>query len=122
MMRMIPTDIWNFPDAWPIDPPGYTFLARAFNDIGRAKFGDEWDPELPPDPEGEGQDDDDSVEGFAAWSKAWRVWQKASAEVEAKAREMNKAVRHEVAGQCLLGHLITAVRPISGGVMTEIHT
>ena len=31
---------WSAPSRWPRDPPGYTFLARAFDRIGRAMFPD----------------------------------------------------------------------------------
>jgi hypothetical protein len=33
---------WTNEQAWPRDPTGYVFLARAFNRIGSAKFGQEW--------------------------------------------------------------------------------
>jgi hypothetical protein len=33
---------WRKPDKWPRDAPGYIFLARAFDKIGRAIFPDDW--------------------------------------------------------------------------------
>ena len=40
---------WRMPSEWPHDPPGYVFLARAFGEIGKAKFGDKWsEKENPP--------------------------------------------------------------------------
>src|ERR1035437_10898826 len=33
---------WNKPEHWPVDTPDYIFLARAFNQIGKAMFGDYW--------------------------------------------------------------------------------
>jgi hypothetical protein len=39
-MSMLP--FWAKRSAWPHDPAGYVFLARALDEIGRAKFGNEW--------------------------------------------------------------------------------
>jgi hypothetical protein len=33
---------WSKPELWPIDAEGYVFLARAFNQIGKAMFGEYW--------------------------------------------------------------------------------
>ena len=33
---------WSKPERWPKDVEGYVFLARAFNEIGKAMFGDYW--------------------------------------------------------------------------------
>lgn len=33
---------WSKPEHWPIDAEGYVFLARAFNQIGKAMFGEYW--------------------------------------------------------------------------------
>jgi hypothetical protein len=33
---------WNKPEHWPVDTPDYIFLARAFNQIGKAMFGEYW--------------------------------------------------------------------------------
>jgi hypothetical protein len=33
---------WSKPEHWPIDAEGYVFMARAFNQIGKAMFGDYW--------------------------------------------------------------------------------
>lgn len=48
---------WMNTSAWPRDPSGHVFLGRAFHQIGKAKFGDQWTgkegairlPELLPD-------------------------------------------------------------------------
>ena len=45
--------LWRHPEGWPHDPLNYVFLARAFQEIGRARYGDEWtdrciEPEEPP--------------------------------------------------------------------------
>ena len=37
------TDFWDHPEDWPHDLPGYVFLARAFNELGRATHGERWD-------------------------------------------------------------------------------
>jgi hypothetical protein len=39
---MMALDFWARPDAWPLDPDGYVFLARAVEEIGRAMFGQDW--------------------------------------------------------------------------------
>ena len=36
------TYFWNTPGEWPNDPPGYVFLARAFDEIGSARFVEKW--------------------------------------------------------------------------------
>src|SRR4051812_44952313 len=111
---------WDDPSSWPIDTPDYVFLARAFNDIGRAKFGSGWDRELPPDPDDNDDDDDDSAKGTAAWLKAYELWEKACEEVHAKSAEMRRAVRREIGDLCLSERLRTAVRPERGGALTEV--
>ena len=111
---------WGNPAAWPIDPSGYVFLARALNEIGRAKFGSEWDRKVPPDPDDNEDDDDDSAEGLAAWSQAPEAWEKADAEARATSASMRMAVWREISEQCLSGHLVTAVRSTRGGPMTVL--
>jgi hypothetical protein len=39
---VIDPEFWNDRDSWPIDPKEYVFLARAFDQLGKAKFGDKW--------------------------------------------------------------------------------
>ena len=46
--------LWRHPEEWPHDPLNFVFLARAFQEIGHARYGDEWtdryvEPEEPPD-------------------------------------------------------------------------
>ena len=117
--RKIDRNLWLNPNGWPVDSAGYVFLARAFDEIGRARFGAEWDRKPPPHPD-ENDDDDASVEADAAWLKANELWEKASEEAEAKSAEMRAAVRREIAEQCLRGHLHAAVRPKRGGEMTKV--
>ena len=45
---------WDHPERWPRDTPDYVFLARAFQEIGRARYGNQWtdsyiEPEEPPE-------------------------------------------------------------------------
>ena len=35
-------DFWSASESWPTDPVGYVFLARAFDELGRAMFPDDW--------------------------------------------------------------------------------
>jgi hypothetical protein len=115
-------NFWGHPRGWPIDPPGYVFLARAFDEIGRARFGSDWDRKPPLDPDDNSGDDDDSPDGLAAWSEAQEAWEKADAEAEAKSAEMRMVVGREIAEQCLRSHLHAAVRPKRGGAMTKVPT
>jgi hypothetical protein len=39
---VIDPEFWNDRDSWPIDSKEYVFLARAFDQLGKAKFGDKW--------------------------------------------------------------------------------
>ena|SRR5215831_7842144 len=39
---MTALEFWAKPHAWPRDPLGYVFLARAVEEVGRALFGEHW--------------------------------------------------------------------------------
>jgi hypothetical protein len=42
MCGAMDADFWNAPYRWPRDPFGYIFLARAFNEVGKVIFQDDW--------------------------------------------------------------------------------
>jgi hypothetical protein len=42
MCGAMDSDFWSLPYKWPSDPHGYTFLARAFDQVGRTMFGPDW--------------------------------------------------------------------------------
>jgi len=110
-------EFWRTPDEWPNDPPGYVFLARGFHEIGRALFGDEWPREESPtktkltlaqliEESRELTDDelskDDEDEAADAHHRMW------------------VAVKDEIVKQCVEGRLISGVRPIEGGKISNL--
>src|SRR6476661_11159777 len=45
---------WDHPENWPDDSPGFVFLARALDELGRAEHRDQWEqsiqaPDAPPE-------------------------------------------------------------------------
>jgi hypothetical protein len=120
--RVTPFDVyfWRNPETWPHDPPGYVFLARAFDDIGRAKYGARWveSPTEPEEPEDPPDDADDT-----AWQQnelAYEQYERARDQANADFLRMRAEVARIIAHQCEVGNLITAVRPKSGGDMVEL--
>jgi hypothetical protein len=114
--------LWEDPAEWPRDPPGYVFLARAFDETARAVHGERWiqhvkepdEPEEPPDD----CDDDDT-----AWDEWDRACDQAQAEfqgLQAKLADMKARVARMIAEQCELGPLGTVARPKRGGEMTAL--
>jgi len=111
---------WNAPNSWPHDPPGYVFLARAFNEIGQAKYGTRWieSPEELEDP-GDPPDDAD----YAAWHRneiAYEQYERACNQPKADFQSMRADVARTIAHQSEVGNLVTAVRPKSGGAMVGL--
>jgi hypothetical protein len=102
--------LWDHPERWPHDPPNYVFLARAFQEIGRARYGDQWtdsyiEPEEPP------EDCDD-----AADEQYDRDCEKAEVEFE----NMHASIARTIAEQSELGNLATALRHRAGGQMNAL--
>ena len=84
------------------------FLARAFHEIGRARYGDQWtdcyiEPEEPP------EDCDEAAE-----EQYDRDCEKAGVKFE----NMRASIAHTIAEQSELGNLGTALRHTAGGQMT----
>jgi hypothetical protein len=114
---------WRTPGDWPLDPPRYVFLARAFDEIGRALFGDKWSREVTP-PKTKLADsqmseksqelaDNDDLESILLDEN-----EKDNADDEH--HRMWVAVKDEILKQCLAGHLVGAVRPTEGGETTDL--
>ena len=101
----VANEFWRTPEKWPNDPPRYVFLARGFDEIGRARFGDKWPRGHLIEASRELSDDELSADDREEAEDARRMW---------------GAVKNEIAKQCLEGRLLTAVRPIEGGEITDL--
>jgi hypothetical protein len=102
--------LWNHPEGWPHDPPNYVFLARAFQEIGRARYGDQWtdtyiEPEEPPE-----HCDDAADEQYD------RDCEKAEVDFD----NMHSSIARSIAEQSELGILATALRHTAGGQMNAL--
>jgi hypothetical protein len=93
---------WRTPSKWPNDPPGYVFLARAFDEIGAVMFREKWSKkEEKPERELTVEDlDADDV---------------ALSETQDEHQTMWVAVKDEIVKGCSEGRLVSAVRPKEGG-------
>ncbi len=102
--------LWRHPEGWPHDPLNYVFLARAFQEIGRARYGDEWtdryiEPEEPPD------DCDEAAN---------EQYDRDCEEAELKFENMRASIARTIAKQSELGNLVTALRHKAGGRMNAL--
>jgi hypothetical protein len=102
--------LWNYPERWPHDPPNYVFLARAFREIGRARYGDQWtdfyiEPEEPP------EDCDDAAD---------ERYDRDCEEAELKFENMHASIARTIAEQSELGNLETMLRHKAGGQMNAL--
>jgi hypothetical protein len=107
-------DVWADSKSWPYEPPGYVFLARAFQEIGRAKFGGEWvDAEEDiVDPEDPTQDDIDVWDRFDSFCD----------QLEAEFFETHASVALLIIRACQEGALDSALRPEKGGQASKLET
>ena len=102
--------LWNHPERWPHDPPNYVFLARAFREIGRARYGDQWtDSYIEPEEPLEDCDD-------AADEQYDRDCEKAKLKFE----NTHASIARTIAEQSELGNLGTALRHKAGGQMNAL--
>jgi hypothetical protein len=101
------TYFWNTPGEWPNDPPGYVFLARAFDEIGSARFVEKWSKKEEKTKQELALVDPDADD-------------LALTEVEEEHEVMWVAIKNEIVKHCLKGDLVTAVREIGGGAMTVL--
>jgi hypothetical protein len=102
--------LWGHPERWPHDPLNYVFLARAFREIGRARYGDEWtdrhiEPEEPPDDCDEAGDEQ---------------YDRDCEDAEVKFQNMHVSIARTIAEQSELGNLVTALRHTTGGRMNAL--
>ena len=102
--------LWRHPERWPHDPLNYVFLARAFHEMGRARYGDEWtdryiEPEEPP------EDCDDAAD---------EQYDRDCEEAELKFENMHASIARTIAEQSELGNLVTALRHRAGGRMNAL--
>jgi hypothetical protein len=101
---------WRHPERWPHDPLNYVFLARAFQQIGRARYGDEWtdlyiEPEEPP------YDCDEAAD---------EQYDRDCEEAELKFENMHASIARAIVEQSELGKLVTALRHRAGGRMNAL--
>lgn len=102
--------LWDHPERWPHDLPDYVFLARAFQEMGRARYGEQWtdsyiEPEEPP------EDCDDAAE---------EQYELDCEKALVKFEEMRASIAHTIAEQSELGNLATALRHTAGGKMLPL--
>jgi hypothetical protein len=102
--------LWRHPERWPHDPLNYAFLARAFQEIGLARYGDEWtdryiEPEEPTDDCDEAADDQ---------------YDRDCQQAELKFEKMHASIASTIAEQSELGNLVTALRHTAGGKMNPL--
>ncbi|MGO9573530.1 MAG: hypothetical protein ACLPTQ_04280 [Terriglobales bacterium] len=102
--------LWNHPERWPHDPPNYVFLARAFREMGRARYGDQWtdsciEPEEPP------EDCDDAAD---------EQYDRDCERAKMKFENMYASIARTIAEQSGLGNLATALRHSAGGKMNGL--
>jgi hypothetical protein len=101
------TRFWNTSGEWPHDPPGYIFLARAFDQIGVRMFGEKWshkEEKIQRELETVDPDADDLV----------------LTEAQKELETMWVAIKNEFVKHCLKGDLVSAVRELRGGAMTDL--
>jgi hypothetical protein len=103
-------NLWGYPERWPHDPPNYVFLARAFREIGRARYGDQWtdsyiEPEEPP------EDCDDAAD---------EQYDRDCEQAKVKFENMHASIARTIAEQSELGNLRTALRHKAGGQMNAL--
>jgi hypothetical protein len=103
-------NLWDHPERWPRDTPDYVFVARAFQEIGRARYGNQWtdsyiEPEEPP------EDCDDVAD---------EQYDRDCEQAEVKFENMHASIARTIAEQSELGNLATALRHEAGGQMNAL--
>ncbi len=113
-------NFWDDPTEWPRDAPGYVFLARAFDEIGRAFFGDKW-----PEREDSSQVKSVAVQRYDDLNELTEdELRELDQDDEDLTEDADTAIRleieNEIIKRCSEGHLISAVRPVDGGEINEL--
>ncbi len=104
--QLFDRSFWNSPEKWPHDPPGFVFLARAFDEIGRAIHGDQWnEPECPEEPE-----NDEDENAWEAYERAEEAFERLKFELA----ERKVGVARIIAKQCEKEKVVTAARRPQG--------
>jgi hypothetical protein len=103
-------NLWDHPERWPRDIPDYVFLARAFQEIGRARYGNQWtdsyiEPEEPP------EDCDDVAD---------EQYDRDCEQAEVKFEDMHASIAYTIAEKSEWGVLATALRHTAGGQMNAL--
>jgi len=105
--QLFDRSFWSSPEKWPHDPPGFVFLARAFDEIGRAIHGDQWnEAEYPKEPE---NDDDEN---------AWEAYERAEEAFERLKSERKVGIARTLAKQCEEEKIVAAARRPRGQMVT----
>jgi hypothetical protein len=126
-LKMV-SDFRRTPRIWPNDARGYVFLARGFNEIGRASFSDKWPKEEVSSMA------DPKKENSSVVKRALKMKAGSHGFTADELRELDKddevaladeaedarhgmwvVVKNEIVKQCLEGNIVSAVRPIEGG-------
>jgi hypothetical protein len=118
---------WRDQDKWPRDWNGYTFLARAFQEVGRALFPDAW-PKSRWDNEPVEPQEPDQPEDPYAWNEeaedqhdlAYDRWEQERDRAEIEFENKWSAVLQKIAEECEGGTLVSAVRAKEGGDMVQL--
>jgi hypothetical protein len=108
VIAMKSPNFWARPHAWPRDPTGYVFLARAVHAIGQARFGAEWT----------------GVEVTTEFAKPLSRLATQEARRQYRAQRLInqrlKTVQQEIVTRCESGELVSAIRARAGGVMKVV--
>jgi hypothetical protein len=113
---------WETPSKWPQDPPGYVFLARAFDEIGQKMYHVRWkevviktsDPDVPA-----------PASAKSVWDQFFRggnQYEDERERAEANRDQKWTKVTRSIAESCERGTLVTAARQKSGGDMIKLET
>jgi hypothetical protein len=114
--------LWGRPETWPRDLPEYVFLARAFDEVGAAVHGAEWNRPLKK-PRKKPKEPADDCEDGAVWERFESEEEQYDLDCqqdELDFQKMRVSIALEIAKQCQVGTLVSALRPKSGGRMVDL--
>jgi hypothetical protein len=117
--------LWDKPQDWPLETPGYVFLARACQEVGRRLFGCEWNEsfsqlddalealEPPDEPDDLNDETVDTV---------WDQYEAACDDAERNFKLSRNKVVESLSEAFRLGEIMTAVRAVAGGHLAELES